>query len=103
MTRHRVVLRPEALEQLDELYDYIADAGSSENAEKFTESILFFCEGLADFPYRGLARDDLRPGLRTIGFKRRVVVAYAVLDETVAIIGIYYGGRDHERLLGDTE
>jgi plasmid stabilization system protein ParE len=43
--------------------------------------------------------DHLRLGLRTIGFRKRVVVAYAVLDETIAIIGILYGGRDHDRIL----
>lgn len=103
MTRHRVVFRPEAIEQLEELYDYIADAGSPGNAADFTESIVAFCEGLADFPYRGMARDDLRPGLRKIGYKKRVVIAYAVLNETVAIIGIFYGGRDHEHLLATSE
>ena len=62
-----------------------------------------FCESLADFPYRGVSRDDLRPRLRTIGYRKRVVVAYAVLNETVAIIGIFYGGRDHENLLTTAE
>ena len=62
-----------------------------------------FCEGLADFPHRGTARDDLRPGLRTICYRKRVVLAYAVIDETVAIVGIFYGGRDHERLFRTSE
>jgi hypothetical protein len=26
------------------------------------------------------------------------VIAYAILNETVAIIGIFYGGRDHEQI-----
>ena len=103
MTRYRVVFRPEAAQQLEELYDFIADAGSPGNAAGFTESIVAFCEGLAAFPYRGTARDDLRPGLRTIGYKKRVVIAYAVLNETVAIVGIFYGGRDHEHLLTPSE
>lgn len=102
MSRFRVVFRREALEQLEELYDFISDAGSPDTAAGFTEAIVFFCEGLADFPFRGNARDDLRPGLRTIGYRKRVVIAYAVIDETVAIVGIFYGGRDHERMLRTT-
>jgi len=101
VNQYRLVFRQEALQQLEELYDFIADAGSPATAAGFTESIVAFCEGLADFPYRGLAREDLRPGLRTIGFRKRVVIAYAILDETVAIVGIFYGGRDHEQLLSD--
>jgi toxin ParE1/3/4 len=99
VTRYPVAFRPEALQQLEDLYDFIAAASSPANAEGFTESIVSFCESLADFPFRGLSHDDLRPGLRTIGYRKRVVIAYAVLNETVAIVGIFYGGRDHERLL----
>ena|SRR5699024_1097994 len=29
-----------------------------------------------NFPHRGTVRDDIRPGLRTIGYKKRVVIAY---------------------------
>lgn len=98
-----MVFRREALEQLEELYDFISDAGSPDTAAAFTEAIVSFCEGLADFPFRGTARDDLRPGLRTIGYRKCVVVAYAVIEESVAIVGIFYGGRDHERMLRTTE
>lgn len=49
----------------------------------------------------GGARDDLRPGLRTIGFRRSLVIAFAVNDATVEKLGIYYGGRDYETVLSD--
>lgn len=103
MTGYRVVFRPEALEQLEELYDFIANAGSPGNAAGFTEAIVSLCESLANFPFRGTARDDLRPGLRTIGYGNRVIIAFAVLNEDVAIVGIFYGGRDHASLLTTTE
>ena len=103
MTHHRITFRTEALEQLEEIYDYIAAAGSPGNAAGFTESIISFCEGLADFPYRGMARDDLRPGLRTIGYKKSTIIAYATLNHRVTIVGIFYGGRDYEYLLVASE
>ena len=80
--------RPEALEQLEELYDFIADAGSPGNAAGFTESIASLCETLANLPHRGKARDHPRPWLRTMGYTKHVVIAYAVLNETVAIVRI---------------
>lgn len=64
-------------------------------------AILDSCDRLKEFPFVGVARDDLRPGLRTLGFRRRVVIAFAVTDETVEIIGVYYGGRAYEALLTD--
>ena len=96
-----VVFTTEAEDQLVELDRYIVGAGSVEVAARHTEAIVAFCEELAAFPHRGSARDDIRSGLRIIGFKRRVVIAFAVLDQTVAIIGVFYGGRDYEALLSD--
>lgn len=50
-------------------------------------------------PLIGVARDDLRPGLRIIGFRGRAVIVFNVRDETVVILGVYYGGRDYEELI----
>jgi toxin ParE1/3/4 len=66
---HRVVFAPEAQAQLLELYRYIAEA-SPATALRFTDAIVAHCEDLADFPLRGPAREDLRPGLRTLAFPR---------------------------------
>ena len=98
-----VVFAPEAEEQLVDLYRYIAVAGSPEAADRYTDSIVAFCEELALFPHRGKARDDIRPGLRTIGFRRRVIVAFAVFDQVLVIVGIFYGGRDYAAILAGPE
>lgn len=99
MTR-AVIYSLRARQQLDDLYLWIADgSGFPERAEGFTSAIVDFCGGLAGFPLRGLARDDLRPGLRTIGFRRRVIIAFAVHEDTIEIHGIYYGGQDYEAMI----
>ncbi len=100
-SQRRVVFRPEALAQLDELYDFVAAAGSPVAAADLVDAIVTFCEDLAPFPLRGNARDDIRPGLRTIGFRRRAVVAFVVRDDAVVVLGVFYGGRDYEPLLRD--
>lgn len=98
-----VVFTPEAQDQLVELYRYIADAASSEVAARYTEAIVTFCEDLAAFPHRGTARDDIRPGLRAVGFRRGVIIAFAVLDQAVVVIAVFYGGRDYEAILNDPD
>lgn len=90
---------PEAEQQLFDLYRYIATAGSPEDAARFVDSIVTFCEGLATFSVVGRARDDIRPGLRVVGYRRRVVVAFTVIGQSVVIVGIFYGGRDYEAVL----
>lgn len=85
------------------IYEWIVDNGSAVDAERFVEAIIDYCESLADMPGIGVARDDIRPGVRTVGFRRRVVIAFAQIDAThLTILGVFYGGQDYERhLAGD--
>ena len=62
-------------------------------------AIMDRCDRLADFPMVGVAHDDIRPGLRTLGYRRRAVIAFTVTEATVEIIGVHYGGRDIDTIL----
>jgi plasmid stabilization system protein ParE len=68
-------------------------------AAQYVDSIVDYCENLRTFPHRGTRRDDVRPGLRTLGYRRRVTIAFEVADDTVNIIGVFYGGQDYETTL----
>jgi len=52
---------------------------------------------------RGTKRDDIRPGLRIIGFERRVTIAFHIAPGMVTIDRILYGGRDLYRAFGEDE
>ena len=101
--KFRVVFSPEALEQLAELYRYIAKAASPDVAAQYTEAIVSYCESLDTFPLRGSQRDDVRPGLRITNYKKRAVIAFDVDTEVVSIIGVFYGGQDYETVLRDDD
>lgn len=101
--RYRVSYSKRALAQLEALYLYIADAAGPERAMAFVSSITDYCEGLEIFPLRGTLREDIRPGLRLLGFRRRVTVALTVTDDTVNILGVFYGGQDVEAALREAE
>lgn len=91
---YRVILSSRALRQLDSIFRYIEAAANTHVALDFINSILAHCEGLAQFPQRGTVRNELRPGLRLIGFRRRVTIAFDVESSTVNVLGILYGGQD---------
>ncbi|MFO1219838.1 MAG: type II toxin-antitoxin system RelE/ParE family toxin [Burkholderiaceae bacterium] len=59
------------------------------------------CEDLAQFPHRGVSRDDIRPGLRVTHHKGRTIIAYAIDDamRRVTILGVFYGGQEYARRL----
>ena len=92
----KVVFAPEAEAQLVALYFHIAAAASPEIAANYTEAIVKQCESLKTFPVRGAQRDDIRPGLRVFGFRRRVSIAFEITGELVTILGIFYGGQNLE-------
>ena len=96
---YRVVFTPEALAQLEALYSYVAQAASPDIAARYTDAIVTYCEGLHTFPLRGTRRDDIRPGLRVTNYKKRAVVAFAVVADVVSVIGVYYGGQNYESVL----
>lgn len=102
MTRQKdVVFSPEAETQLVQLYDYIAAKASPAIAAAYTGAIVERCERLGQMPLTGIARDDIRRGLRTTFFRRRVVIAYSVGANAVTVLAIFYGGQDYESLLRD--
>jgi plasmid stabilization system protein ParE len=94
--RRRVILGQRALADLRDIGNWIADHASETVAERYVWRLRSYCEGFDVFSERGTRRDDLRPGLRTIGFERRVTVAFAVFEDEVLIIRLFYGGRDIE-------
>ena len=96
---HSIVYSPEAEAQLVALYFHIAEAASPEIAARYTGAIVEQCESLKTFPLRGARRDDIRPGLRVFGFRRRVSIAFEVTAEVVTILGIFYGGQNFEAAL----
>ncbi|WP_203072437.1 type II toxin-antitoxin system RelE/ParE family toxin [Falsiroseomonas ponticola] len=100
---HRVVFAPEALDDLRDLYDVIADASLPERALGYVEALRRHCLGLAEFPERGTRRDAIRPGLRTLGYRRRVTIAFQVTGSTVTILRLLYAGRDLEGWAGQDE
>ena len=79
-----------------DLYDYIAQRDGAERAIGYIDGIEDCCRNLSEFPERGIRRDDLRRGLRILGFERRAVIAFLATADTVTILLILYGGRDLE-------
>jgi toxin ParE1/3/4 len=93
---HRVVFRPSAEEDLDRIDDYIA-RDNPLAASAFVRRIRERCQALAELPHCSTRRDDLRAGLRTVGFERRATIVFRIEGRTVRIRRILYGERDLSR------
>lgn len=91
---HQVVFHPAAESELESLYDHIAERASPSIAWNFIAGIRDQCLSLSTFPQRGTERSETVPGLRIIGYRRVVSIAFAVEGRRVLILGVFYGGRD---------
>ncbi|SMH53235.1 type II toxin-antitoxin system RelE/ParE family toxin [Mesorhizobium australicum] len=95
----RVVFTPRAIRHLEALHDHLCDEASERIANGYVGRIVSACQKLTLFPQRGTRRDEVLPGLRTVGFERRATIAFLVDGDLVLIEGIFHGGQDFESAL----
>lgn len=94
MRRRRVVFTEEARRDLIELGDWIAEHAGAATALGYIARLEAYCSGFAIAGERGQRRDDIRPGLRVVGFERRITIAFIVTDLEVTILRLHYEGRN---------
>ncbi|MBB6414442.1 type II toxin-antitoxin system RelE/ParE family toxin [Mesorhizobium sangaii] len=91
---YQIVFHPKAESELEALYDDIAERASPAIAWNFVVGIREHCLGLSTFPQRGTERVEIMPGLRIVGYRRAVSIAFAVDGERVLVLGVFYAGRN---------
>lgn len=87
---------PAAAEDLKKLFDYISPRAGDAVARDFVTRLHGYCLGLDLFPERGTQRDDIRSGLRLLGYRRQATIAFSMQGETVVILRILLRGQDVE-------
>jgi toxin ParE1/3/4 len=92
----KVFKSAKAQEDLIQIWIYIA-ADSERAADNLLDGIETKLEALRAFPEIGVAREDIRPGLRML-VSGEYVILYRVGEESVDIIRIVHGRRDLEAL-----
>lgn len=96
---HAVVFDPDAEEDLAQIGEWIAERAGETIALNYVEALRSYCRGFSTFPERGTRREDLKAGLRTIGFRRRVTIVFTVEASRVVILRLFYGGRSLDALI----
>lgn len=99
MIRRVVAFSPEAQADLEALYEHIAEAASEGVAIAYLRRVRTYLAGFDLASERGSSREDMRPGLRLIGFERRITIAFTVDEQEVMIQRVIYGGQDWDSAL----
>ncbi|HEV7325443.1 MAG TPA: type II toxin-antitoxin system RelE/ParE family toxin [Bosea sp. (in: a-proteobacteria)] len=99
----RVRFSEQAIVDLQSIFDHIAPRSSERIARDYVTRLYAYCLDFQLFPERGVRRDDLRPGLRLIGYRRQATIAFAVLGNDVTILRVFQRGRDIDALLREAD
>lgn len=85
----RLVVTSQARQQFGELRRSIATASGSEvTARNYMRALTDYIEQLPDFPQRGQAFSLHHPGMRIIRFRKTLLIAFLVTDDSVVILSI---------------
>ncbi|QPH55212.1 type II toxin-antitoxin system RelE/ParE family toxin [Pontivivens ytuae] len=99
---YRLVIVPQAEDDLQELALYLRSVLAQERARAYLRDIERFVLDLPLAPHRGSVRDELAPGLRAIPIRGSTVVVFQVDEDTqeVRILRIAAGGSDWMKTFG---
>jgi toxin ParE1/3/4 len=89
-----VRLHERAEAELEQLYDDIAAVAGADIAARYVGGIYETISGLTTFPQRGTVREGQIPGLRIIGYRRSVSIAFVVESNQVTVLGVFHRGKN---------
>ena len=96
MKQRDVVFSPEAEDDLIRLFDFVRSRSDLKTARNYMSRIEIFCMKLDLASERGTLRNDVRKGLRIVGFERRLTIAFTVDDERLTILKVFAAGQNWE-------
>lgn len=95
MRRRAVNFAAAARNDIEAIYDWVAESGSERNALTFIDRIERYCLGFDIASERGRIMKQSGGGaIRAVGYKRQATVVFRVEQNAVTILRIYRAGFD---------
>ncbi len=93
---------PEALDDVDHLWDYYADIAGRATADRIVREVAKVVKTIEDFPSAGRVRDEIRAGLRSLAATPQVVF-YRLSNGRPEIVRVLDGRQDVEEIFSGDE
>jgi toxin ParE1/3/4 len=93
---------PEALNDLDRLWDYYARTGGRTLADNTLRAIARAVATIEDFPFAGRSRDGIGANLRSLAASPHIIF-YRLMHDRPEIVRVLDGRQDIEEIFSDGE
>ena len=97
-----VIWSPEALDDIDRLWDHYTDVAGTQTADIILREIAQAVAVIESFPFAGRIRDEIRADLRSLSAAPQVVF-YRLKDGRPEIVRVLDGRRDIEAIFSSDE
>ena len=98
--RGTAIWSPEAIADVDEVWNYYERVAGRNTAEKIAREIGEVIATIEDHPFAGRSRNELRPGFRSLAAKPHIVF-HRAMNEVPEIIRVLDGRRDIEEIFAE--
>jgi toxin ParE1/3/4 len=98
----KIIIRPQANEDIGQIWFYIASESGYERADAFDTKITEKLNELIRFPRSGKPRPELMAGLRS-AVVGSYLIFYLPIKDGIEVVRIIYGGRDLNMIDFDSE
>jgi len=95
--KSRVIWSPEALDDIDRLWEYYAGRAGRMTADKLLREVASVVATIDGFPLAGRSRDEIRTGLRSLAASPHVVF-YRLNGDRPEIVRVLDGRQDIEEI-----
>ncbi len=91
-----------AIQDIEEIADYIAKQGGLEQSERFLSKLEAKFAKIIQFPNLGRQRDEILPGLRSLTIDDYLIL-YMLIEQDVEIFRVISGYRDISALFAEDQ
>lgn len=89
----KVILRQEAIDDLNKIWDYTFEKWSESQADKYYATIKFACKEIAENPELGREYTDISRNLLGLRSGKHIIFYHLISDDEIEVIRIL-----HERM-----
>ncbi len=97
----KVILRQEAIDDLNDIWDYTFEQWSGNQADKYYATLKFACEKIGENPNLGKEYTEIRKNLLGLKSGKHIIFYHLISEDEIEVIRILHERMDLKNRLTD--